>query len=264
MKIISLFLIYFVLVAPTGFVEASSGGHIGFLGLMGILFLLLIFIMAVLFFGGQGDIVENIMRMILDKFSQLDKNKENEEKNKNTIDFTYPAGKSVSVFESGWMFGAKVVADGVDVSDEVKWSGTGSFQPEIGMRSRPSFSSVGSNTITISYHKEKISLSKTITVNAVSSEGYAKVGDYAKCPADAHGCPACPHSVSGPITTGSSIVLIGGRPAARQGDVGTHAACCKSNTYKITGATGEVIINGKQAAKRGDQTTHCGGVGRIE
>lgn len=252
-----------LLASPFAFVEASPGGHMGLLDGLGILFLLFLFIIAVLFFGGHGDVVESIMQRLLEKLNSLSNKNEDKDKEKNSIEITYPAGKSSTIFQTGWVFGAKCIAEGVDVSEKVHWSGSGTFSPEVGMRSRPSFSGEGQNTVTVSYKDGKTSLSKTITVNAISTAGYAKMGDLAKCPADSHGCPACPHVTVGPIISGSPLILIDGKPAARQGDAGVHAACCDGNHYKISGATGEVIIGGRRAAKIGDATTHCGGSGNI-
>jgi uncharacterized Zn-binding protein involved in type VI secretion len=176
---------------------------------------------------------------------------------------TYPAGRSPNVFTTGWIFGASCTADGKDYSDQVKWSGSGSFSPSTGTRSRPSFNSEGSNSITLTVTIAGKDTTKTFRLNAVSPAGYACVGMYALCPSDTHGCLSCPHTVSGPITTGSSHVLVNGRPAARVGDRGTHAACCGPNTFEIVGGDSSVIIDGKPAAKLGSSTRHCGGMGHI-
>ena len=40
-----------------------------------------------------------------------------------------------------------------------------------------------------------------------------RITDPSHCPADAHGCPKCPHDVTGPATSGSVNVLINGQPA---------------------------------------------------
>ena len=58
-----------------------------------------------------------------------------------------------------------------------------------------------------------------------------RVGDNALVPADAHGCPACPHPATGPATAGSPNVLVNGMPALRLGDPGVHAACCGPNSW---------------------------------
>jgi uncharacterized Zn-binding protein involved in type VI secretion len=180
-----------------------------------------------------------------------------------TLNLTYPAGRSPNVFTTGWVFGANCSANGKDYSDQITWSGSGSFSPNSGTRSRPSFESTGSNTITLSVTIDNKPYTKSYTVNAVSPDGYACQGMKAKCAADAHGCPACPHPVIGPITTGSGQVLVQGLPAARQGDTGVQAACCDGNTYRITGGDSSVLINGRPAAKIGSATKHCGGTGKI-
>ncbi|MCO5353308.1 MAG: PAAR domain-containing protein [Bryobacteraceae bacterium] len=87
--------------------------------------------------------------------------------------------------------------------------------------------------------------------------------DLAMNPADAHGCPACPHPVSGPAVQGSPNVFINGLPALRVGDPGIHAACCDGNTWKAAGGTARVLINGLPACRKGDPTQHCGGSGHL-
>lgn len=89
-----------------------------------------------------------------------------------------------------------------------------------------------------------------------------RVGDDAVCPADAHGCTSCPHSVRGPAVAGSTDVMINDMPALRLGDPGIHAACCGPNTWKAAQGSPNVLINGKAAVRMGDQTQHCGGVGQ--
>lgn len=54
----------------------------------------------------------------------------------------------------------------------------------------------------------------------------ATVGARATVPADAHGCPACPHPASGMIVSGLPGVLINGRPVAVAGSETTHRSCC--------------------------------------
>lgn len=181
-----------------------------------------------------------------------------------TIELTYPAGQSPKVFTAGWLFGAKATADGKDITGEVQWNGSGTFSPAKGSLSRPSFAKPGTNTITLSVEIDGKRFSKEFTIIAVSPDGYAAVGDSVRCPADAHGCPACPHNVVGVITRGSSNVLINGKPAARKGDGGTHTACCGINIFEIIEGDTTVLIDGKPAARKGDKTKHCGGDGRIE
>ena len=182
---------------------------------------------------------------------------------------TLPAGKSPKVFTKGWIFGAKCLVnpgtkDQFDISDQVRWKGTGTFKPDRGARSRPEFNTPGTNRITLYFEDEgKVMFERTFTVEAVDPAGYARIGDRAFCAADSHACGACPHPVTGPITSGSPTVLIDGRPAARVGDVGKHAACCGKNEFVIKQGDATVLIDGKPAARRGDATQHCGGSGRI-
>ena len=176
---------------------------------------------------------------------------------------TYPAGRSPNVFTTGWVFGASCISNGEDISSTVQWSGSGTFSPSTGSISRPSFNSEGSNTITLTVTVDDKDYTKTFTVNAVSSAGYACVGMFAECPADSHGDPGDPHFVAGPITSGSSHVFINGKPAARVGDVGVHAACSGANKFEIISGDSSVLIDGKPAAKIGSTTRHCGGMGSI-
>ena len=184
------------------------------------------------------------------------------------VSLTYPAGKSPKVFTRGWVFGARCIVnpgtkEQSDISGDVRWKGTGTFKPDRGPLSRPVFNSPGTNRITLYFEKDrKVVLEKTFTVEAVDPKGYARVGDGAFCPADLHGCPACPHPVSGSIMSGSPNVLIDGRPAARVGDTGQHCCCCgKLNTFVIKTGDLNVLIDGKPAARLQDQTQHCGGAG---
>jgi uncharacterized Zn-binding protein involved in type VI secretion len=183
------------------------------------------------------------------------------------LELTYPAGQSPKVFTKGWVFGAKcisIVSGSLkDISDKVQWSGTASFNPPTGAKSYPTFNGEGANTITLTCTDGTVSASNTFEVVTVNTAGYSRLGDKAQCPADAHGCPACPHPTVGPIRNGSSVVLIDGLPAARKGDFGGHAACCGPNTFVIAEGDTNVLIEGQPAAKIGSVTTHCGGTGRI-
>ncbi|HZX93168.1 MAG TPA: PAAR domain-containing protein [Myxococcales bacterium] len=91
----------------------------------------------------------------------------------------------------------------------------------------------------------------------------ARLGDKAQVGADAHGCPACPHPAIGPIVSASPDVSINGRGAARQDDLGIHAACCGPNNFSISKGSATVYVNGKPLARMGDSTKHCGGTGPI-
>jgi uncharacterized Zn-binding protein involved in type VI secretion len=93
--------------------------------------------------------------------------------------------------------------------------------------------------------------------------GACRLGDKAHCPADAHGCTACPHNVSGPVVQASRDTIINGRPGARKGDRGIHGICCGPNTFAIAGGAPTVSINRKPAARLDDPTSHCGGSGKI-
>lgn len=185
------------------------------------------------------------------------------------LELTYPAGKSPKVFTSGWLFGAKCTvtdAKGIkkDVSGQVVWSGTGTFTPKVGSPVRPKFRGPGANEIKLTYGTGKSAVSKTYRITAVDPAKYARVGDGSLCRADSHGCPACPHVTSGPITTGSPQVLIDGKPAARVGDTGINVVpCCGANTFKLTHGDPQVLINGRPAVKIGDKTQHCGGEGTV-
>jgi uncharacterized Zn-binding protein involved in type VI secretion len=91
----------------------------------------------------------------------------------------------------------------------------------------------------------------------------ARLGDKSQVPADAHGCPACPHPAVGPAIMGSPNVNVNSRPAVRVSDMGVHAACCGPNMWTARVGSGTVFINGKQAHRLNDMDQHCGGVGRM-
>lgn len=88
-----------------------------------------------------------------------------------------------------------------------------------------------------------------------------RLGDKARAPLDAHGCPACPHPTVGPAVRGSSDVHVNSRPAVRVDDGGIHAACCGTNQWQATQGSASVFINGKAAHRVGDEEKHCGGSG---
>ena len=90
-----------------------------------------------------------------------------------------------------------------------------------------------------------------------------RLGDKSQAPVDAHGCPACPHPVTGPAVQGSPDVLVNNRPALRVGDQGIHAACCGPNIWFATMGSSTVFINNMPAHRMGDQDQHCGGVGTL-
>lgn len=90
-----------------------------------------------------------------------------------------------------------------------------------------------------------------------------RLGDLAQVSADAHGCPACPHTAVGPAIAGSPNVNVNHRPALRVGDRGIHAACCGPNMWTAQQGSNTVFINGQPAHRMGDMNIHCGGVGKL-
>lgn len=181
------------------------------------------------------------------------------------LELTYPLGSSPSVFAKGWTFGAKATGPrGFDLSQSVRWSGTGSFSPATGPSSKPSFSKPGANRIVLSINHKGKQISRSFAISTVDSAAYARVGTMAFCPADSHGCPSCPHAVKGSVAQGSPDVLIDGKPAAREGDGGAHASCCGPNTFTIVEGDPKVLIKGRRAARIGAKTKHCGGEGKLQ
>lgn len=210
------------------------------------------------------------LKLILDWLNDQEGDSEDADAAKGPValSFTYPAGKSPKVFVKGWVFGARCIAtdkdgDTTDISDKVKWSGSGTFAPEVGAMSRPTFNGPGINTIKLTVDYGGKTYAKTLRISAVNTALYARLGDKTFVAGDAHGCPGCPHPCIGPITQGSPNVYIDGMPAARKGDVGVHAACCGSNSFTIVEGDPNVLINGKPAAKKGMAVKHCGGMGYI-
>lgn len=90
-----------------------------------------------------------------------------------------------------------------------------------------------------------------------------RLGDKANAPLCAHGCPACPHPVTGPAIVGSPNVEVNGRPALRVDDKGIHAACCGPNQWRALQGSETVFINGKAAFRVTDPSQHCGGRGQL-
>jgi len=91
----------------------------------------------------------------------------------------------------------------------------------------------------------------------------SRLGDKSQVPADAHGCPACPHPAVGPAISGSPNCNVNSMPALRVSDTGVHAACCGPNTWEAKVGSGTVFINNKAAHRLGDMDKHCGGVGQM-
>lgn len=90
-----------------------------------------------------------------------------------------------------------------------------------------------------------------------------RLSDKSNVPADAHGCPACPHPCVGPAIVGSPNVMVNKRPALRVTDKGIHAACCGPNMWEATQGSGTVKFNNLAAHRQGDQDKHCGGMGQL-
>jgi uncharacterized Zn-binding protein involved in type VI secretion len=87
--------------------------------------------------------------------------------------------------------------------------------------------------------------------------GAARLNDIGKGDPHAHGCPACPHLVQGPITIGSTTVFINSLPAARVGDIGISAACCGPNMFELSMGSSTVFIDGKAAVRKDDDIRQC-------
>jgi uncharacterized Zn-binding protein involved in type VI secretion len=85
----------------------------------------------------------------------------------------------------------------------------------------------------------------------------ARVGDMHTCPKeDQTPIGPKPH-VGGPISPpGCATVLIGGQPAACQGD----AAICVGPPDKISQGSATVLIGNKPAARAGDSCDHGGSI----
>ena len=91
-----------------------------------------------------------------------------------------------------------------------------------------------------------------------SSKGESIMSKPAARQGDMHTCPAReakkPHG-GGPITEGSTDVLIEGKPAARVGD---QALCEAGGPDTIIEGASMVLINGRPAAILGSKTAHGG------
>jgi len=174
------------------------------------------------------------------------------------LELTFPAGKSPKVFTSGWLFGARCIKNpgNQDLSEQVRWSGTGRFTPQVGKRSRPSLKRVGPNRIRLEIKVDGKKYAREFAVVAVSPARYARVGDTVMC----WGILGTSITESsGSITTGSPIVRINGLPAARLGDKGAYT----SGVFTIKSGDPEVLIDGKPAARIGDKVEGTGGDGEI-
>ena len=83
----------------------------------------------------------------------------------------------------------------------------------------------------------------------------ARTGDMHACPMATPGTPPVPH-VGGPIGPGCPVVLIGGMPAARLGDV----AVCVGPPDSLAQGSPTVLIGGMPASRQGDMSMHGGAV----
>jgi uncharacterized Zn-binding protein involved in type VI secretion len=176
------------------------------------------------------------------------------------LELTYPAGVSPKVFMKGWVFGARCTADGEDLSDQVRWSGTAVFSPDQGSRSHPAFKVLGSNTIELSVEIGEKEYKKEYSVSTVRPEAYAKVGDIVLSPTIIGGATT---RVCTPILTGSSTVTVLGLPAARVGDTGIFPGDL-DGSFEIATGDPEVLIDGRAAARiLTDTTTGTYGEGTI-
>ena len=178
-------------------------------------------------------------------------------------------GYSPSIFDNGWVFSAEGRDNltGSDISDKINWSGTFEDIIKDGNKIYPVFRNLGPNEITLTCELNGFRTERTYRFNVVNSELYAAVGDIARCQDDSHGCIACPHTVKGPIQTGSPTIKVRNKPAARLGDTGVHlypSSCCGPNTFTIIEGDPGVLIDGIPAARMFAPTQHCGGVGRIQ
>jgi uncharacterized Zn-binding protein involved in type VI secretion len=184
------------------------------------------------------------------------------------LELTYPAGRSPAVFTEGWVFGARCSyirqsdSASVDCSDDVTWSGSGSFLPETGRTSRPRFEFPGSNNITLSLVIDGVRQQKNYPVQAVSPSGYAKLGDTIQCLQAMATANLDPLVMSGIIISGSTNVTIAGLPAAREGDAGMVPSAGSSDAM-IESGDHNVLIDGRPAARSGDRVRCAFGNGVI-
>lgn len=83
----------------------------------------------------------------------------------------------------------------------------------------------------------------------------ARIGDMHTCPLQTPGTPPIPH-VGGPIAVGFPMVIIGGMPAARTGDM----CVCVGPPDAVAAGSSSVIIGGMPAARMGDSSAHGGSI----
>jgi uncharacterized Zn-binding protein involved in type VI secretion len=84
----------------------------------------------------------------------------------------------------------------------------------------------------------------------------ARLTDFHECPMETPALPPIPH-VGGPVIgPGEPTVLIGGLPAAREGDM----LICVGPPDSIIMGSASVLIGGMPAARVGDSTAHGGSI----
>jgi uncharacterized Zn-binding protein involved in type VI secretion len=178
-----------------------------------------------------------------------------------------PHEGSPKILTRGWPMTAHVRVElpGVrgDVGSDIRWEGSGTVSRTGPQTWAPSFPKPGPNFVRLSLQIRERVYSSTFWFQAKDANLYARVGSLAQCPADAHGCPACPHPVRGPLFEGVPDVQIDGKLVARVGDRGIHAACCGPNMFTVTTGDPEILISGRPVPRLRDGTRHCGGVGQI-
>lgn len=180
----------------------------------------------------------------------------------------FPLGESPKVLDKGWKFGASAIVETpeglADMSDKIEWSGSADFTPVMGRESSPVFHKPGQNKIRLTVKlPDGNELAEEFEIEVVDSKLYATVGCYVICPADAHGCPACPHPVVGAISLGEPDVLINGLQVITAPLTGTQMGCCGPNTFSVMSGDREVLLHGKPLIPLGTVSDHCGGKGTV-
>jgi uncharacterized Zn-binding protein involved in type VI secretion len=178
-----------------------------------------------------------------------------------------PYEGSPKILTQGWTMTAHVRSNLPDVDPErlaagIRWDGSGTFA-SVGPNATPTFARAGQNQVRLSVNVRGRVYSSTFHFLAKDADQYARLGARSQCHADAHGCPACPHPVVGPVIVGSPTFLVGGKPLARVGDQGIHAACCGPNTFTVVDGDPEILVDGKRVPRLHDRTRHCGGEGQL-
>lgn len=178
-----------------------------------------------------------------------------------------PHEGSPRILTRGWPMTAyvRVEIPGVsgDIGSSIRWEGSGTLSSTAGQTTTPSFAKPGQNFVKVSVRIRDRVYASTFWFYAKDANLYARSGSLSRCPGDAHGCPACPHPVVGPLLEGSPNFFIDGRPVGRVGDRGIHTACCGPNVYTVAAGDPEILINGRPVPRLGDRTQHCGGAGQV-